>query len=330
VRPDDAIPEQPAPSPPPPLPPVDLPALVEDVADDSEESRLDFTYLVAHADRRWKAEENNATRLAARANLVLSGITAVIGLKLVAAGKELDVIAAAAPWVGVVFVTLIVLILIALGRALWLVLGVELGKWRKSGESVSASALLELDLEMIEDPENVPEHVLVVTTKAAEELLGRNAIRQTAVNRAQVAFLWGVGITVVSLFFYGGVAYEHSRRRIVDTREEEGLGRRHCDTPGAVVGAHRAGPCRLPIPLLEHGGREVGVPKTQGSSPEDGSAPPVPGQHGSHDGPRERADAAGGGEGPVACRGSRPEARDQVHDAERQEGCLGRAPYEGV
>lgn len=150
--------------------------------------------LLAHADRMWKAEENNAARLATRANFVLSLISAVIGLKLFALGREAAVMWTQADlWPSILFWGLVLASAIALLYSLLLVLNV---RWGKPRAHQTASKLLGLDRRVTNAPWQLEEveagwYIFRTTVLAAEDLCVRNGERKQAIDTAQVAFLVG-------------------------------------------------------------------------------------------------------------------------------------------
>lgn len=183
--------------------------------------------LIAHADRMWKAEEQNSSRLAARANLVLSGLTALIGLKVFTLGKELDVILAARLTVWLVLLwQAIGLCVLTLARALWLALDVRIGSGRGTS---SASQALALDPNTVErilfdqlpPGAPVPEMVFSVTQDAALDLQDRNASRGVAIAKAQILLFAAVGLLVGSMILYTIVKVKHTSPPAVQESEQK-------------------------------------------------------------------------------------------------------------
>lgn len=162
----------------------------------------------------WKAEEANAARLAARSNLVLSGITAIIGLKVFTLGRELDTILAAKTSVTLVlFWQAFGLAVIFLAWALWLTLDARFGS-RKGSSSASQGFAIDEDIlehvlfcEDVEQKE-VAELVFSVAHNAASDLQNRNATRGTSIAKAQLLFFVAVGLAVASMVLYTMVKLE--------------------------------------------------------------------------------------------------------------------------
>lgn len=164
--------------------------------------------LNKHAELFWKAEEANAARIAAKNNLILAGIVAVIGLKLHQFGVGLDL-------VGTCTSTILrylfwVLVLVGLGLfacALWVAL--ELKKYQK-GQGSHASCGLMLSELVVEAPWTYPAnllhfHAFRKTYTAAIELQERNDNRRKKVDRAQQLFFVGVVCAVLAVAVYVGI-----------------------------------------------------------------------------------------------------------------------------
>ncbi|GMV25498.1 MAG: hypothetical protein AMXMBFR58_15290 [Phycisphaerae bacterium] len=163
-----------------------------------------FSVLVSHADRYWKAEEVNATRIANRANLVLSGITAVIGLKFVAIGKEIDTILAAANWQRVFFAAASMWAAFLLGWSWLRVLGIGSKKTTSNtlaSDDLAVEAAIQKDPTVIQDAD-IPVYIFKQTYNAAVGLKERNLQRQLTVDGAQRLFAWALLSMAVSIVIF--------------------------------------------------------------------------------------------------------------------------------
>ncbi|MBX3382313.1 MAG: hypothetical protein KF864_02270 [Phycisphaeraceae bacterium] len=190
---------------------------------DAEQEKA-LQLLIAHADRMWKAEEQNAARLAARTNLVLTGVTAIIGLKVFSLGKELDVVLNAPLSVPLVFFwQCLAGSTGCLACALWIALDTRLGT---SHFSSSASEDLWLDQKVVDlvltqddAPERkmVPGMVFSATQEAALDLQDRNARRGVAIMKAQTLFFVAVGFAITSMILYTWVKCEQTAQKSVET-----------------------------------------------------------------------------------------------------------------
>lgn len=176
-----------------------------------------WRHLIGHADRMWKAEEQNAARLAARANLVLSGIAALIGLKVYAIGKEFDTVINAPVGSKLCsFWMCAILSLLCIGGALWFVLDIRRGARTKSS---TASLKLELDPELVKyamGNEPFPdafaaEMVFSTTSEAAADLKDRNASRGKAVSRSQILLFLGAISLFASMVLYARLRSDEIR-----------------------------------------------------------------------------------------------------------------------
>jgi hypothetical protein len=107
---------------------------------DSKRFEESLKQMVSHSDRMWKAEEQNAARIANRSNLALTAISAVIGLKLLAFGKEVTTLYVyRGSWAWWTFMIAFGLSVLYLLRALRLVLG---SSWTKKDTSASSANLI--------------------------------------------------------------------------------------------------------------------------------------------------------------------------------------------
>lgn len=175
--------------------------------------------LLAHADRCWKAAEANSARIAARANLVLSGVTAMLGLKLFLAGKEFDLVTAAPAGTPLyVFVAAWVLSLVFLGVALVKVL---FGPRKLIGaprEGDTASGGLQLNQGAIDRPWAVPAnyatvYVFLLTYRASTDLHERNKKRERSVDSAQKWLILGIAALFLAMFSYTWIAWDHNHAK---------------------------------------------------------------------------------------------------------------------
>ncbi|GMV24391.1 MAG: hypothetical protein AMXMBFR58_04220 [Phycisphaerae bacterium] len=186
--------------------------------------------LLAHADRCWKAEEVNATRIAARCNLVLSGITAILGLKLFAASKELETIIRTQWWLSALCWIPAVIAMYFLLKALKIVLEVK-ELWRNDkadpteideavfGEDAEtdpnekqpsrgmSSRGLQISKKLSETPHRITDtharwYIFKLVDTAARNLHRRNDERSRAVDEAQAYFFWGCLLLFVSFTVY--------------------------------------------------------------------------------------------------------------------------------
>jgi hypothetical protein len=164
--------------------------------------------LLVHADRCWKAQEANAARLATRANLVLTAITAILGLKLFALGREIEVIASRP--VGVVTTTFWVAGACGAFCVIWAlrtILDLRIYSTRTLLNAPSASASLEIPKRLEEKPWKLPEGAAVwylfkITYNASLELRQRNEQKQRSIRRAQNWLFAGIVLLVVSIVSY--------------------------------------------------------------------------------------------------------------------------------
>ena len=196
---------------------------------EEEEGGIDSEGLKAalsHADRCWKAEEANATRLASRANLVISGVSAIIGLKLYAMGREVGVILEAPPgpfptlfWVfgllsGFFLLTCLVIVL---GIRRWELTG---GESPNKSDPPTASGRLgfsesELSFVLSLDADEVTFVAFQHTIDAYKDLQERNATRKQAVDNAQRRLFWGIICLAFSMATFVWVDYSQKRERSV-------------------------------------------------------------------------------------------------------------------
>lgn len=147
--------------------------------------------LIDHAVRCWEAEVENARRHAARLNLLLPAILAVLGF----GAFNLSSIGRNSPEVEPVWVFWIVKVLLLgslllLMRALWILLAVR----QRRRARPTASHALRLSRDAESDPVGVDEQtagrtVFERTYTAAAELRRRNAAEGTRIDRGQQALL---------------------------------------------------------------------------------------------------------------------------------------------
>ncbi|MBC7834589.1 MAG: hypothetical protein H7Y88_05750 [Phycisphaerales bacterium] len=186
-----------------------------------------FGVLTQHADRGWKAEETNSARLAARANLVIAGVSAVIGFRLFGIGGEtelmLDRLIALDSRAGMFWVCWLGT-LVCLGWALLIALEMvrapttleedgAVSKPSEPEEGATSSRLLLLPPEKVADPTTLtPEGwaatIFEATYKSFVNLQERNAERRDAVDAAQLTFLGSLLPLFVSIGLYTWVAYD--------------------------------------------------------------------------------------------------------------------------
>lgn len=193
-------------------------------AEISEEEELDdgaAPVWLAHADRCWKAEEANATRLAARANLVLSGVTAIIGLKLFAIGKEIETILdsdssakATLFWVfgGISGILLLNALIQVLGIRRWELTFDEPPNGH--GQAPSASAGLGIPTDELEKMHELPAlaaswRCFFLTYDAFTDLQERNAKRKEHVDSAQRKLFWAILCLALTMGLYTWISHEN-------------------------------------------------------------------------------------------------------------------------
>lgn len=166
-------------------------------------------FLIEHADRLWRAEEANSARFAARSNLVLSVITAFIGVQLFLFERVVDnVVGSTSAWwpLRCGFWSAAAASPIVLVIALFQVLG----PWRfgkKSGETSSASSSMALPESITSRPWDIVESeaawlVFKMTHNSANDLAERNAKRASAISRAQWMLLLSLLLLLVTMGSY--------------------------------------------------------------------------------------------------------------------------------
>jgi hypothetical protein len=184
--------------------------------------------FLSHADRCWKAEEVNATRIAARGNLVLTGVVAVLGLKLYSASTEMRAVIRAEPGsLATAFWGLAAFGLAGMLWALKIVLEVKLKVWEawsKKPRSRTACRTMHLTVEQVTAPSSSPEHEVAVdlfkrTYAAVLELNGRNDTRNRMIERAQIIFFLSSLCLFGSLGAYAAIDYLESRPEARTMRE---------------------------------------------------------------------------------------------------------------
>ena len=171
--------------------------------------------LVAHSDRFWKAEEVNAARLAARSNLVLSAITAVLGLKLFAMGKEMDtVFAAEIGWRSILFWQAAVGSIGCLLWSLCIILGIKKKDGREQPDTSSGNLGIDELLGTWKSKTNsqVVEYVMTTTYDAAIDLQARNADRKRSIGRSQIRLFFAIGLLFASMGLYTSLRLDDLRR----------------------------------------------------------------------------------------------------------------------
>lgn len=192
-----------------------VPKIIEPLSLGIPDDALGCQWLIGHADRFWKAEESNATRIAARANLVLSGILAIIGLKLYSAGKELEtMLSPSAGLLGRWSLALCAMAFVMLLASLAMILSL---KMRKSTRG-PASGRLVLDPALVKKPWRMTErqsswYVFKKTHNAAEDLHERNNDREKVVDTAQLTFFLGVIALFIALVLYTAIVFRDAIRK---------------------------------------------------------------------------------------------------------------------
>jgi len=178
----------------------------------------------------WKAEEQNAVRLAQKSNLVLSGLAALFALTFFMVGKDLASFFGG-QWTGwrCTFATMVAIAALVLLSAIWKVMEIHkhwrlrhlarLRWWvslfsseRQSGTERTASSSDLLDLPpdpsgLVKTPWEVEEHVatwVVYATvlAAARDLHARNEYRKTTIDRAQVCLFIATLLLFLSIVPY--------------------------------------------------------------------------------------------------------------------------------
>lgn len=183
--------------------------------------RREIDQVLGFADRCWGAEEVNAARIASRSNLVLSGILAVIGLKLFVTPGELRVIAhEASPCGEWLFWLLSGASFAGLMFALWVVLEIKIAK---SGPPASANLVLRDPRPvLVDDQENAGEFVLGATLSAALDLYRRNRERTKAVGRAQIVFYCSTVLILFALVQYIALSYSSADKDHANEQQRQG------------------------------------------------------------------------------------------------------------
>lgn len=192
------------------------------------EGEGDAATLVAHADRCWKAEEAIASRLTTKSNIVLTAIMGVLGFKLYALGKEIEIAIRAweRGWVRPVgFWALLAIGLVLLLIALAIVL-----EWPNGGRKVdqvsgdnqetgpqTASELLNVDKIsngiLVREPWKMPKHIVPWliykhTYVAFKNLQARNADRLSVLDRSQRFVLVGIFFLFGSMVLFNWMNYD--------------------------------------------------------------------------------------------------------------------------
>lgn len=189
-----------------------VPTIIEPKSLGIPNDSLGTEWLTGHAELFWKAEEANATRVSGRANLVLSGILAIIGLKLYTAGREVEtLLSPQAGWIGRVSLALCAVAFLFLFITLLLVLSIRFKKSRGP-----ASTRLMLPDELADRPWAMTErqaawYVFRKTHNAAKDLHERNKSREKVVEKAQILFLAGVFALFIALGLYAAIVYNGAR-----------------------------------------------------------------------------------------------------------------------
>jgi hypothetical protein len=178
----------------------DVQVNVETEADKLRRDDADDVWL-AHAERCWQAERENADRVDRRTNLISAAVFALLGLGLYRVewfGGATDV-ARVQSWLVVVMIK--ALLIAALGCFSW-ALGVLhlFGPRTAHAGPRTASALLEI----IEGDKHLRSRrvAFVRTYRAAEDLRRRNDRRWQKLDKAQKWFQIGVCLVILSIMLY--------------------------------------------------------------------------------------------------------------------------------
>jgi uncharacterized membrane protein YbhN (UPF0104 family) len=165
--------------------------------------------LLDQAERSWKAEEVNAARVAARANLVLSAILALVAALLLIVRHEALLIDTL--WQRVTFAGLLLSAMIFAVLALADVLHVRL---KASGEAPGSPSSNELRIDhrlaarpWVMKQSEATAYAFRLTYNAAAGLYHRNQARQRAVDRAQRRLMAAVLLVFLSQVMYIGVIW---------------------------------------------------------------------------------------------------------------------------
>jgi len=162
----------------------------------------------------WKAEEANATRIAAKGNLLLAGITALLGLKLHQFSTGLAPIEHSPCWQArwlfwISVATSACLLLLALASAIEL-------KWWKQRAEPNASVGLSVDAQLAKAPQrfnkdHISFHLWTRTYRAYLDLQVRNAERKANLDRAQVRFFTACIFVASAVVMYAILSHHHAK-----------------------------------------------------------------------------------------------------------------------
>lgn len=187
------------PNPQPPLPRRTLPS--------SEAAKA----LLVHADRWWKAEESNAARLASRANLALSVLTATLGFKLVAISREIETVRLANGFVQALYWSFTVLAGFYLCKALLRLIAPQFQP-PQDDKPQAACSLLAVNPKIQQTPLDFAEEAMFMevwanTNAAAANLGVRNSNREKRIHHAQVLLMLGILFVFCSMGIWAISAY---------------------------------------------------------------------------------------------------------------------------
>lgn len=197
------------------------------------------TAFLNHADRCWKAEEVNATRLAARSNLVLTAVTATLSIAVFGFGKALPTIfESPAGFKPTYFCTAFGLGSVFLVWALVAVLGIHRHQImppahqadREDNEPTASGGLAYPDKTFPTIKSMTPVRATWVTGdltyKAFTDLQERNARRKETIDVAQKRLFFAILFLLVSVAFYGVIEYDaHIQRKANATARSSSLDR---------------------------------------------------------------------------------------------------------
>lgn len=166
--------------------------------------KMNLDALVEHADRCWKAECENAERLAARIRLMLSGLIALFGVGLfkIEWTRSNDVAPSMGPY-PMFFVKLFV----TLSVPCFVVAFLRLLRRRERHETLHASEHLSLPDEITGGPASTndvlaKEATFAATWNAYLDLQNRNSMRARRIDIANRWFFGGLTLVISALLIY--------------------------------------------------------------------------------------------------------------------------------
>lgn len=195
---------------------------------ESESSSSESQAIVlAHAERVWKAEEVNASRLASKVSLVTAGITATLGFKLFVSGSAIPLILKLGWFHKLAILGLGAFAGLCLIRSIWMALGVKITRrhflpWLKElwswipltqtrinppEQTYSACELLtfteqERDAVHEADASDTLKLVIARVELATSELRFRNSVRKSRIESSERWFLTGLFALLISAGWY--------------------------------------------------------------------------------------------------------------------------------